>query len=345
MNPGESVTLLFTLVLGAWFLGLTIRLYLRTKPLRSSTVRYTDPAPPSTPISETPFRILTIGGIGGEILALRWVGRYMLALKPALLALFPNSQVRNHQPGMRLTGRLAAEYLACEILSSVEPQESAAPLILIGHSKGGTDILELMINHPALIGRIRLAVIMNAPLQGSWVADLLVAKILRPLRLKWPALEELTTEARQLFWSHRWMNLPDWHRRLILKRLHVVTSEEFQSAQCAWPIILSHRWMRLSGLRSDGLVTLENQKFPAEKNAIAAAPATTHFFWHHGFLTCRAMLSNITDIERQETLRAVFAQHLVVLREPHIDADARPGRHKMAHLASRRRYGHLEVIK
>lgn len=342
MNPGESVTLLFTLVLGAWILGLTVRLYLRTKP-----VRFNDPTPlPSTPVSETSFRILTVGGIGGEILALRWVGRYMLALKPALLTLFPNSQVRNHQPGMRLTSRLAAEYLACEILSSAEEEtEAVAPLILIGHSKGGIDILELMIQHPALIGRIRLAVIMNTPLSGSWVADLLVDRVLKPLRLKWPALEELTTESRKRFWSERWSALPEWHRRLILKRLHIVTSEEFHSAQCAWPIILSHRWMRLSGLRSDGLVSLENQKFPMVPNTAIAQPVTTHFFWHHGFLTCRAMLSNITDIERQETLRTIFAQHLVLLREPRLDPDAKPTRHKMAHLASRRRYGHLEVIK
>lgn len=334
MNPGESVTLLFTLVLGAWILGSTVRLYLRTKP-----VRFNDPTPPpSTPISETPFRILTVGGLGGEILALRWVGRYMLALKPALLTLFPNSRVRNHQPGVRLTSRQAAEDLACEILES-EFQDAGAPLILIGHAKGGIDLLELMIQHPALIGRIRLAVIMNTPLGGSWVADLLVKRIFRPLNLKWTALEELTTEFRERFWKERWSALPEWHRRLILKRLHVVTSEEFHSTQCAWPIIFSHRCMRQLGLRSDGMITLESQRFPS------TSPITTHFFWHHGFLTCRAMLSNITDIERQETLRAIFAQHLAVLRETKPDAGSRPPRHKMAHLASRRRYGHLEVIK
>lgn len=336
MNPGESVTLLFTLALGAWILALTLRLYLRTRPLRFSD----SATSPPTPISLTQFRILTIGGIGGELLAIRWIGRYMHALKPALLALFPSSTVRCHQPGFQSSGRSAAEAIASEIALDTNQE----PFILIGHAKGGLDILDLMINHPALIGRIRLAVIMNAPLQGSWVADLLVKRVLRPLHLSWSALEELTTASRELFWRQRWQNIPDWQRRLIIKRLHVVTSEEFHSAQCAWPIILPHRWMRLAGQRSDGSVELEKQRFP--EIAGIQQPISTHFFWHHFFLTCRAMLSNITEIERRETMRAIFAQHLVLLREPVPETRSELGpRLKMAHPISRRRYGHLEVIK
>lgn len=333
MNPSESLTLLFTLTLGAWILALTVRLYLRPKPLNP------------TPISNVSFRILMIGGIGGEFLAVRWIGKYMLAMRSALLALFPNSNVRNHQPGLFKTSKKAAEDLACEIISS---DHGAEPLILVGHSKGGLDILELMINHPALIGRIRLAVIMNSPLQGSWAADWIVKHLMRPLRLKWQALEELTTESRQQFWNQRWMTLPEWQRRLIVKRLHVVTSEEFLSTQCAWPIILTHRWMRSKGLRGDGLVTLENQKFPT--SALSnSSPLTTHFFWHHGYLTCQATLSNVSEIERLETLRTIFAQHLTILRasatDSHANSPGKVARHNMAHLASRRRYGHLEVIK
>lgn len=341
MNPSESLTLLFTLTLGAWFLALTVRLYLRTGPLQFDSPE----RPKPTPISNVSFRILMVGGICGELLAVRWIGNYMFAMRPALLALFPDSKVGHYQPGRFMTSKEAAEHLAFEIMSADDAEE---PLILVGHSKGGLDILELMINHPALIARIRLAVIMNAPLQGSWAADWIVKHLMRPLRLKWRALEELTTSSREQFWSQRWMLLPEWHRRLIFKRLHVVTSEEFLSSQCAWPIVPTHRWMRSEGLRGDGLVTLENQNFPAVALS-NSSPLTIHFFWHHGYLTCQATLSSISEIERIETLRTIFAQHLTVLRASVNDSQVKsPGkavRHNLAHLASRRRYGHLEVIK
>lgn len=336
VNLEQYAALLFTVLLASWVLFI---LYVRA--LKQWLVKVRNPAvtgAPRAPFSQLNYRIIAIGGIGGEVLALRFVGNYMHALKPAFRQLFPHSEFEVYQPTLLTTSEDAATEIVARVI------DDPRPLILIGHSKGGLDILELMTSHPAIIGRIHLAILANTPLGGSWVADLLTRHFIRTLGLRWRALECLNTRSRRSFWKNKWSEIPAWHRRLITKRLLIIATEEFHSRKCAWPIVLSHLLMRKLGIRNDGLVGFDSQNLPQLdefKNT-----TTCHLFHHHGYLTCGATLSNISALERCETLRTVLETHksLTGWNTSSRLIETGQGTNSVSRLRSRR-YGHLEVIK
>ena len=336
MNLEQYAALLFTVLLASWALFI---LYMRAVKRWLLMVRKPTPTTPKrAPFSLLSYLIIAIGGIGGEVLALRFVGHYMHALRPAIQILFPNASFEVYQPSLTTTSSAAATEIVDRVI------DDPRPIILIGHSKGGIDILELMTRHPAIIGRLHLAVLSNTPLQGSWVADLLTKNFVRPLGLKWPALEGLTTKARRNFWKKDWSEIPDWHRRLITKRLLIIATEEFHSRKCAWPIVMSHFLMRKLGLRNDGLVGFDSQNLP--KLPEFKSTTTCHLFHHHGYLTCAATLSDISNLERCETLRTVLETHKA-LTGWHTDSGLKENGFPATSVSrlGARRYGHLEVIK
>jgi len=336
VNLEQYAALLFTVLLASWALFL---LYMRA--VKRWLLMARKPAPKTSqraPFGRLSYRIIAIGGIGGEVLALRFVGNYMHALRPAIQILFPNSSFEVYQPSLTTTSSDAATEIVDRVI------DDPRPIILIGHAKGGIDILELMTNHPAIIGRIHLAVLSNTPLRGWLLADLLTRNIFRPLGLKWSALEGLTTRSRRGFWKKAWSELPDWHRRLITKRLLVIATEEFHSRKCAWPILLSHLVMKKLGLRNDGLVGFDSQKLP--ELAEFKGATTCHLFHHHSYLTCAGTLSDISALERCETLRTVLETHKS-LTGWNTDSGVNENGHKQTTVSRlhSRRYRHLEVIK
>ncbi|MBN8540039.1 MAG: hypothetical protein J0L82_06595 [Deltaproteobacteria bacterium] len=336
VNLEQYAALLFTVLFTSWALFI---LYVRA--LKQWLLKVRNPAVTAAPraaFSQLHYRIIAIGGIGGELFALRFIGNYMHALKPAFQLLFPNSDFEVFQPSMLTTSAAAATEIIDRVI------DDPRPLILIGHSKGGLDILELMTSHPAIIGRIHLSILANTPLQGSWVADLLTRNLSRAFGLRWRALECLNTRSRRSFWKNKWSEIPDWHRRLITKRLLIIATEEFHSRKCAWPIVFSHLLMRKLGIRNDGLVGFESQNLP--QLAEFKNTTTCHLFHHHGYLTCGATLSNISALERCETLRTVLETHksLTSWNTSSRLNENGCGANSVSRLRSRR-YRHLEVIK
>jgi hypothetical protein len=336
VNLEQYAALLFTVLFASWALFI---LYVRA--LKQWLLKVRNPAVSAAPraaFSQLHYRIIAIGGIGGELFALRFIGNYMHALKPAFQLLFPNSDFEVFQPSMLTTSAAAATEIIDRVI------DDPRPLILFGHSKGGLDILELMTSHPAIIGRIHLSILANTPLQGSWVADLLTRNLSRAFGLRWRALECLNTRSRRSFWKNKWSEIPDWHRRLITKRLLIIATEEFHSRKCAWPIVFSHLLMRKLGIRNDGLVGFESQNLP--QLAEFKNTTTCHLFHHHGYLTCGATLSNISALERCETLRTVLETHksLTSWNTSSRLNENGYGVNSVSRLRSRR-YRHLEVIK
>ncbi len=322
MNLEQNVTLLFTVLIASWTLFI---LYLRAAK-RLLIFKKHGPQPP---ISQVSFRVIAVGGLGGEFLSLVFLGRYMHALRLPFQDLFPQSSFEVYQPSCRQLGEEAADAIHARV--SDDPR----PLILIGHSKGGLDILHFLIKYPQFIGRVQLAVLANTPLRGSWTADWLTSNVLRPLGIHWPALESLTSPARKKFWTETWSRVPDWQRRLIAKRLHIVATEEFHSRTCAWPIAAWHYTMRKQGLRNDGLIGFDCQNLP--KLTDFKSVAMSHHFHHHFFLTSGGILSNITEAKRLEILSSVFKTTSGVGGWKHEPAS-------LSRIHSRR-YRHLEVIK
>lgn len=336
VNLEQYAALLFTVLLASWAL-----FFLYVRAVRKWLLLMRQPgasSPARGPLSLQSYRVIAVGGIGGGVLALRFLGNYMHALRPAFQTLFPNASFEVYQPSYKTTSKDAAIEIVDRVI------EDPRPIILIGHSKGGIDILELLANHSAIIGRVHLAILANTPLQGSWVADFLIQRILRPLRISWQAMEQLGTQARREYWKSTWPEIPDWQRRLINKRLLIIATEEFHSRKCAWPIVISHWVMRKLGLRNDGLVSFESQNLPALPEF--RGTTTCHLFHHHGYLTCSATLSNISPLERCESLRTVFNTHKALTGW---NTESSTLRHSstsgsVSSIRSRR-YRHLEVIK
>lgn len=166
-----------------------------------------DPPAPLPP-HDTRFRVLIVPGLFGECLA-------------DIVTPFAVASARLQRLGYRVetlivSGRSSADHNGDQIADAIRATDLAAEdrLLLLGHSKGGVDILHFLVNHPDLADRVDAVVSVAGAINGSpianwmakhyerWLRDLsgeacppgdggALESLRRPVRLRWLAAHPL----------------------------------------------------------------------------------------------------------------------------------------------------------
>ena len=182
---------------------------------------------------------------------------------------FEDAAAALRQRGWRIgfvavSGRSGADHNAGQIAAAVEdlPEEPAAKIVLLGHSKGTVDILHFLVNHPRPALRVSAVVSVSGPVSGSPLADSL-AGVYRRLFSRMPftdcppgdrgVIESLRRSYRTAWLaSHR---LPGHVRCFSLAT--------FARREDVHPLmLLTYDRLAAAGERNDGYVAITDQLIP-----------------------------------------------------------------------------------
>jgi len=182
---------------------------------------------------------------------------------------FEDAAAALRQRGWRIgfvavSGRSGADHNAGQIAAAVEdlPEEPAAKIVLLGHSKGTVDILHFLVNHPRPALRVSAVVSVSGPVSGSPLADSL-AGVYRRLFSRMPftdcppgdrgVIESLRRSYRTAWLaSHR---LPGHVRYFSLAT--------FARREDVHPLmLLTYDRLAAAGERNDGYVAITDQLIP-----------------------------------------------------------------------------------
>jgi len=168
-------------------------------------------APAPLPAHDTRYRVLIVPGLFGECYA-----DYVTPFQGASVRL---AGLGYRVEPLMVSGRSSADHNADQIAAAVRAIDLAAEdrLVLVGHSKGGVDILHFLVNHPELVDRVDAVVSVAGAINGSpianwlakhyerWLADLgfdacqpgdggALESLRRPTRQRWLAAHPLPPE-------------------------------------------------------------------------------------------------------------------------------------------------------
>jgi hypothetical protein len=154
------------------------------------------------------------------------------------------------------------------------------PLCLLSHSKGGLDALEFLLSaNPALTDKVVCWVAIQAPFAGSPVADVVSDWGL----LRWPseqlllllggseqALHDQRTDLRSCYLGQH-----DAAVKALGERMAVLALAGAIDSDAGWTehltmVLPTLAWMRLNGIRNDGLVPTDSAKLPHLPYAVLA---------------------------------------------------------------------------
>jgi hypothetical protein len=213
------------------------------------------PAAP-LPAHDPRLRLLIVPGAFAECFP-----EYGMPFEDAAAAL----RQRGYRIGfIAVSGRSGADHNAEHIAAAVDnlPEDPAAKVVLLGHSKGTVDILHFLVNHPRHALRISAVVSVSGPVSGSPLADSL-AGVYRSLFSRMPfthcppgdrAVIESLRRSYRTAWlaSHR---LPGHVRYFSLAA--------FARREHVHPLmLLPYDRLAAAGERNDGYVAITDQLIP-----------------------------------------------------------------------------------
>jgi pimeloyl-ACP methyl ester carboxylesterase len=133
-------------------------------------LRLADEAPPSDspaplPAHDTRYRVLIVPGLFGECIA--------DAATPFQVASTRLTGLGYRVEPLIVSGRSSPDHNADQIAEAVRAVdlEEDDRLLLLGHSKGGVDILHFLVNHPELANRVDAVVSVAGAINGSPIAN------------------------------------------------------------------------------------------------------------------------------------------------------------------------------
>jgi pimeloyl-ACP methyl ester carboxylesterase len=216
------------------------------------------PVPPASPLPplDPTLRVLIVPGAFAECFP-----EYGLPFEDAAAA------VRRY--GIRIDfipvgGRSGADHNAAQIATAIErlPAEPAEKIVLMGHSKGAVDILHFLVNHPQQAGRLRAAVSVSGPVNGSPLADSL-DRIYTSLFSRMP-LKDCPPGDRQVIDSLRRSYRTAWlaaHR--LPQHVRYFSLAGFAGREEVHPLMhFTYDALAAAGERNDGYVAITDQLIP-----------------------------------------------------------------------------------
>ena len=195
------------------------------------------------------------------------------------------------------TPRFNARIIAQAIASSDRP------VIIISHSKGSLDVLETLLSHRELVGKVKGWVSLQGALLGSPVADFVVhssrldslaSKFLKKLGGTRESLVSLTTTEAQRHYQQNAASITE-----ILGRVPTVAFASWKDSQprrINSLLELPRDWMERQGIRSDGLVPPANAVLPGM--GCVMVPGIDH---------ADTVLSRFSNIDRVRLTKALLA--------------------------------------
>lgn len=148
-------------------------------------------------------------------------------------------------------------------------EASAKPVWLVSHSKGGLDVLEMLLSRPDLRPKIRGWIPIEAPFHGSdvpdWYAKHRILGFIGGLLLKIAggekaSLEDMETAARREFLAQN-----DAAIRRLAKEVRILSVGAWSPSEGGWNTLLKWRrdWIeKKRGKLNDGLVGLDDALLP-----------------------------------------------------------------------------------
>lgn len=148
-------------------------------------------------------------------------------------------------------------------------RESKKPVLLIGHSKGGIDILQALVSNEDLWPKVKGLVLIQSPLYGSPIADsvcgsnfkrTLVFAVLKSMGGDETSLKSLQSGERQ-----KWMNE---HKEILEKLwtsipiLSIATWKDAKGLKDSWLSLLRNEMVKNNGVKNDGLVPWMSAVYP-----------------------------------------------------------------------------------
>lgn len=234
------------------------------------------------------IQIILVGGIGGEILSLPFIGRYMSCLKPILQKLLPGSHIFTYQPSIFQKMDISARNLSQFVRDAFYFHQQKT--LIVGHSRGALEALKTAIDHPDLLEKEMLQglILLSPPLKGSPIADTLSRFF------SWPALRQLSMQNLKPQWSSMW-KMQDAGLQIKLQSLTclVQTYVEKKDTVC-WALKFSRWLMDRKNQVSDGLVPLDHQVLPWTPQQEIKLNN------HHGYISCESTLSNCSSDEKRD---------------------------------------------
>ncbi len=253
--------------------------------------------------------IILIAGLLGPLLALPFVGKYMISMIPSLRRLWPNATVQVIFPSL-FRGN---ESTAIEVARVVRKEFyfNHKNSILIGHSNGGRVIQELLHQERDLIAhRLILGVLfMNTPFKGSHIADL-VSGWLEKLKIRISVLDDLRVSVSAKKHMTFIQNLTSCTRDFLKESCVVIESSVTKTDEVCAVLRLPYRLLKKTTAANDGLVASVSQvpNFEVKK--------VIKYSGHHGALTCQGLISNRSE----EELSIVLRQLLKVATHKRLDS-------------------------
>lgn len=213
------------------------------------------------------FQYLFVGGILGEVLALPFVASYFKDAQDILHRLGARD-VAAYYPNSYRSAEENARALAREVQRRT--QRSPKPLVLFCHSKACLEVVLSLSENPELYRtHVRRVFCVQPPFKGSSLTERrpgvkrsrIVHRVFRTSAAVWPGLRSL---AKDRYTAH-FEELARTRPALVeLMRDKVVTVRGFkpQQAHVASILKVSHGVLERCGMRTDGLLALDDQELP-----------------------------------------------------------------------------------
>lgn len=234
------------------------------------------------------IQVILVGGICGEFLALPFVGRYMVCLRPIIQRILPGATVSVVQPHFLKSIAETAQSISDQVREGYFYHKQQT--ILIGHSRGALECMQAAVNNPDLLdlNMLKALIVMAAPFKGSPIANFLI-NILRFFGLKWRALEEIAVGQQN---ESMWFVKSQKQQKKLEDITHLIRYEVADHDPVCWPLVFSRIILKKKNLPSDGLTPVSSQILPWSPRRTIFRP------YHHGYDTCAATLSTGTIREK-----------------------------------------------
>jgi endonuclease/exonuclease/phosphatase family metal-dependent hydrolase len=250
------------------------------------------------------LQVVAVGGILGEVLALRWLGNYMKCLEPVFSRILPAATFKIVQSRFFHSVDFGGERVANTVRDTYLFQGRRS--VLIGHSRGALECLSAIVKNPDLIRleMIEKIILLAPPIKGTPVSDFLALWLRRLTGIRVRALDELRTN---FFSDSNWTTGDPVLQARIRSITHLIRYQAPVSELC-WALTLPGKLLARLNAPNDGMTPVLSQTLPWSPEIQTTRPV------HHGFDTCEATLSPSRMDEKVRVFSELLAINPIVAK-------------------------------